>query len=133
MRNWLLLLLHCPDYTRHFNRISRQLTRMNKEIKDMAINFERLTAAVDRISQEVTEVVEIIKNPAVDNNDQMVIDDIAGRLEGAADALDAVAEETNAEEVPTEPEGTPTENPAPAEGEDATFINGSSGEGTPSE
>lgn len=90
----------------------------------MAMNFERLTAAVDRISSEVTEVVEMIKNPAIDNNDQAVIDDIAGRLEGAADALDAVADESDAEA----PVGEPTESPAP-EGEDtlpdeeATFIN----------
>lgn len=87
----------------------------------MAMNFEKLTAAVDRISSEVTEVVDIIKNPRVDNNDQAVIDDITSRLEGAADALDAVADESSSEEIPADP------MPGEETNEDATFINGSTG------
>lgn len=90
----------------------------------MAMNFERLTAAVDRISQEVSEVAERIRDPKVDNNSQSVIDDLAGRLEGAADALDAVADDSSEAEAA---EATPDADTLPPAEEEATFMNGSDG------
>lgn len=73
---------------------------------DMANNFERLEAAVSRVADEVQAVAEAIANPAVDNNDQEVIDDLSSRLEAAADSLRSATEAENAEDgmsAPSEP------------------------------
>jgi hypothetical protein len=81
----------------------------------MADNFDRMTKAVDRVANEVQAVADAIRNPAVDNNNQAVIDELAGRLEGAADALESATNEENAEDAGSTQVGKPTENPAPAE------------------
>lgn len=79
----------------------------------MANSFNSLSAAVDRVSASVEAVAEAIRNPAVDNNDQAVIDDLAGRLEAAAAALDSAVDAEKAEDNKNAP--APVEEPAPTE------------------
>ena len=82
--------------------ISYLIWKVNK----MANSFEGLEAAASRIADEVAAVAEAIANPAVDNNDQEVIDDLTARLNSAADALRSATEAENAEDgasAPSEP------------------------------
>jgi hypothetical protein len=65
----------------------------------MANSFNEMTAAVDRVADSVRAVADAIANPAVDNNDQAVIDDLTSRLNSAADALDAATSAENAEDA----------------------------------
>ena len=77
----------------------------------MANDFSRLTTAVQVVADNVAAVAEAIRNPAVDNNDQAVIDNLAGKLEAVVNVLgeafiaeqaeDGVAEEPS-EEAPAE-------------------------------
>jgi hypothetical protein len=83
---------------------------LRKGIDIMANSFERLSAAADRIADEIQSVADAIRNPAVDNNDQAQIDELAGRLEGAADSLAGLAEEERAEDAGGS-SGSPTEEP----------------------
>lgn len=106
-------------------RLGRVLTKMTKEIQRMADNFDRMTAAVDRVASEVDAVAAAIRNPATDNNNQATIDDLAGRLEAAADSLHSSVEAENVEDAGSagiglggtseSATGMPTENPAPTE------------------
>jgi len=104
MRGLITYLFACPepkDYSRQFRRLIKLMEEGN-EI--MANNFDRLNAAVQSVADNVLDVAEAIRNPAVDNNDQEVIDELAGRLEDAASALDAATAEENAEDAgPAEP------------------------------
>jgi gamma-glutamylcysteine synthetase len=73
--------------------------------KNMANDFSRLTTAVQVVADNVAAVAEAIRNPAVDNNDQAVIDDLAGKLEAAANALgEAFLAEQAEDGVVSEPE-----------------------------
>jgi hypothetical protein len=53
----------------------------------MANNFSGLSAALDAVVAGIQEVAAAIANPAVDNNDQAVIDGFTAKLTAAADAL----------------------------------------------
>lgn len=88
----------------------------------MANNFERLSSAVQSVADRVEDVAEAIRNPAVDNNDQAVIDDLAGRLESAAAALDTAVAEERAED------GTETEQPTEPAVEEPVTDNGQADE-----
>lgn len=82
-----------------------------KGFKLMANNFEGLSAAIDAVVVGIQEVAAAIANPAVDNNDQTVIDGLTAKLTAAAAALtDATAAE-NAEDAGT-PAPAPVTDPA---------------------
>jgi hypothetical protein len=67
----------------------------------MANNFSRLNDAVTSVANEVAAVAAAIRNPASDNNDQAVIDDLSTRLESAAEALRSATQEENDEDAGT--------------------------------
>lgn len=73
----------------------------------MANNFSNMDAAINRVADEVRAVAEAIANPAVDNNDQEVIDGLTARLDAAADALEVAREAENAEDAGPQPEPEP--------------------------
>ncbi len=73
----------------------------------MSNDFTRLQGAVTLVATAVTAVAAAIRNPAIDNNDQSVIDTLAGQLEAAAAVLGVATEEENAEDA-----GTAAEAPA---------------------
>ena len=90
-------------------------TNILEEILDMAKNnFDRLAQAVQSVADRVDEVAAAIRNPSVDNNDQAVIDDLAGRLEAASDALDTAVAEENTEDAGTGGAATPAAGDAGA-------------------
>lgn len=67
-------------------------------------DFTRLNAALDSIATEIAALAEAIRNPATDNNDQTQVDDLAGRAEAAAAALQGLKVEEDAEDTgPTPP------------------------------
>lgn len=80
----------------------------------MSNDFSRLNAAVTLVSVNVAAVAEAIRNPQIDNNDQAVIDALAGQLEAAASILSSATVEENAEDGTTKPAPEPVEE-APAE------------------
>lgn len=67
----------------------------------MANNFAALSAAIDAVVAGIQEVRDAIANPAVDKNDQTVIDGLTARLTDAAAALTAATAEENAEDGAT--------------------------------
>lgn len=67
----------------------------------MANNFAALSAAIDAVVAGIQEVRDAIANPAVDKNDQTVIDGLTARLTDAAAALSAAVSEENAEDGTT--------------------------------
>lgn len=77
----------------------------------MANNFERLSAAVAAVADGVLAVAEAIRNPAVNKNDQAVIDALAGSLESAAAGLAAAVVAENEEDAGPTPDPVP-ETPA---------------------
>lgn len=77
----------------------------------MSNNFERLNAAVTLVGLNVAAVAEAIRNPAIDNNDQAVIDALAGQLEAAASILAAAKVEEDAEDGTAAPAPEPTPEP----------------------
>jgi hypothetical protein len=85
-----------------------------KGIKQMANDFTGLSAALDAVVAGIQEVAAAIANPAVDNNDQAVIDGFTAKLTAAADALKAATAAENAED------GTTTT--APADGSGSTDV-----------
>jgi hypothetical protein len=109
-------------------RVLRTGVRLFEEgVVIMANSFNEMTAAVDRVAASVRSVADAIANPAVDNNDQAVIDDLTSRLNSAADALDAATSAENAEDAGsagatsgTSTTGTPTATPNPAPVEEST-------------
>lgn len=111
-------------------RLGRVLTKLTKEMERMANNFERMTKAVERIANEVEDVAAKIRNPAVDNNNQSTIDDLAGRLEAAADSLHSAGEAEAAEDagpmIGEETSNPLPESPAPTEtgGEETPVAGG---------
>jgi hypothetical protein len=64
----------------------------------MANDFSGLDAALAGVEEAIREVAAAIANPAVDNNDQAVIDAITARLGAAADALGAAKAAEDAED-----------------------------------
>jgi hypothetical protein len=86
------------DYTPYLLVIIQLLALNLKETKNMANNFDRLVAAIDAVSAGIAAVAEAIRNPAVDNNDQVVIDELAGRLEASAALLSAALADEQAED-----------------------------------
>jgi cell division GTPase FtsZ len=80
---------------------------LSKGFNDMANNFAALSAAIDAVVAGIQEVAAAIANPAVDNNDQTVIDGFTAKLTAAADALKAATAAENAEDTGTTAPTTP--------------------------
>lgn len=73
-------------------------------------DFSRITAAVTALGAGLVSLAAAIRNPAVDNNDQAVIDEIAGSLEAMAAGLPGLIAEEDAEDgVVSAGEETPAE------------------------
>ncbi len=79
---------------------------------NMANNFEGLVAAIGEVEAGIAEVVAAINNPAVDNNDQEVIDGLTARLTGLVPVLDAAEATENAEDGVVGDGGPEPETPA---------------------
>lgn len=69
-----------------------------KRIETMA-DFSRLNAALDSIATNLADLAAAIRNPATDNNTQAQIDDLAGKAEAAAIALQGLKVEEDAEDA----------------------------------
>lgn len=82
---------------------------MKEGFKRMANDFTGLKAALASVEDGIRSVAAAIANPAVDNNDQAVIDGLTAQLSAAADALAAATAAEVAED------GTAAA-PAPADG-----------------
>jgi hypothetical protein len=70
--------------------IIRALIRIERKLNLMANDFSQLTAVIDNVVAEIAEVVAILQNPAVDNNDQAIIDALVAKLNPAASSLGSV-------------------------------------------
>jgi len=108
-----------PDYTRALHYIAAAIlyhaNTMKEGFRSMANNFDELKAAVAAVEAGIRSVADAIANPAVDNNDQAVIDQLSGQLKIAADALAAATAAENAEDGVVAPVETPAD-PAPTDG-----------------
>jgi hypothetical protein len=62
---------------------------LSKGFELMANDFTGLKAALDEVVAGINSVAAAIANPAVDNNDQAVIDGLTTQLQAAAAALSA--------------------------------------------
>lgn len=78
----------------------------------MSLDLSALKAAVDTVATNILAVSSAIANPAVDNNDQQIIDELTTRLNNSAAALQAAVDEENAEKGVV-PAAAPAD-PAPA-------------------
>lgn len=83
---------------------------LKKGFENMANDFSGLSSALDAVVAGIQEVAAAIANPAVDNNDQTVIDGLTAKLTAAADALKAATAAEVAED------GTPATPPADGSG-----------------
>lgn len=88
---------------------------LSKGFKLMANDFSGLKAALDAVVEGINAVAAAIANPAVDNNDQAVIDSLTTQLQAAASALSAATAAEVAED------GT-TVTPTPADGSGSTDV-----------
>lgn len=76
----------------------------------LANDFSRIFAGLTAVGAGLTDLAAAIRNPAVDKNDQAVIDDIATQLEAIAASLPGLVAEENAEDgVVSDGEETPVE------------------------
>lgn len=87
---------------------------LSKGFKRMANDFSGLKTALEAVQAGILSVAAAIANPAVDNNDQTVIDGFTAQLKAAADALAAataaeVAEDGTAAAPATDPAPAPTD------------------------
>jgi hypothetical protein len=87
---------------------------LSKGFELMANDFSGLKAALDAVVAGINSVAAAIANPAVDNNDQAVIDSLTSQLQAAAAALSAATAAEVAED------GTPA--PAPTDGSGSTDV-----------
>lgn len=67
----------------------------------MSNDFARLNDGMTALTDAVSAVAAAIRNPGVNNNDQAVIDDLAGRLEAAVSALGEATAAEDAEDAGT--------------------------------
>lgn len=90
---------------------------MKKGFQDMANDFSGLNSALDAVVAGIQEVAAAIANPAVDNNDQTVIDGLTAKLTAAADALKAATAAEVAEDgtvaTPAPTDGSGSSDPTP--------------------
>lgn len=91
---------------------------LSKGFKLMANDFTGLKAALEAVQAGILSVAAAIANPAVDNNDQAVIDGFTAQLKAAADALAAATAAEVAEDGTT----APAPVTAPADGSGSTDV-----------
>lgn len=92
--------------------INRNTDAIYEGVDVMALNFERVSLAIDQVSTGINSVAEAIRRlPAPNPEDQAALDALAARLEGLVVTLDESRAAEDAEDnVPVpEPEPEPTE------------------------
>lgn len=105
-----------PDYRPHLEALADAIyflaLSFMEGITIMSNDFTALSAAIDNVTAEIAAAVAILSNPAVDNNDQSVIDALTAKLTGAASTLGGA--------LPAAP--APVETPAPTDGTGSTDV-----------
>lgn len=94
---------------------------LSKGLNNMANDFSGLKAALEAVEAGIRGVAAAIANPAIDNNDQLVIDGFTAQLKTAADALASATAAEQAEDGTPAPVETPVD-PAPVDGSGSTDV-----------